>query len=139
MSDTLLLATFVQSRNVGETIEIIKENFSVVGNKLFLLQDKSNKHKKIITYNIMKNETVVFSDVIRNTISLHRKKETNTLYTLNALNEIVRGQNDGNVDKEFSVEWEDYKNTLLITYQNEISGDNEIKRINTNLINIVNV
>tara|TARA_R110000824_G_scaffold146823_1_gene315935 strand:+ start:4317 stop:4736 length:420 start_codon:yes stop_codon:yes gene_type:complete len=139
MSDTLLLATFVQSRSVADTIEKIKDNFDVIGDKIFLLQDKSNKHKKIITYNIMKNKEIIFPSVIHNTISLHRKKETNTLYTLNALNEIVKQQNDGKIDKEFSVEWDKYVNTLLITYQDEITGDNEIKIINTNLINIINI
>jgi len=139
MSDTLLLATFCQSRKVQETIEKINDNFDILGDKLFLLQDKSNKHKKIITYNIIKTENLLFSNIIGNTISLHRKKETNTLYTLNALNEIVRRQNDGVVDNKFSVNWEDYRNTLLITYQNDRDDSTELRIINTSLINIVNI
>jgi len=139
MSDTLLLATFCQSRKVQETIEKINDNFDILGDKLFLLQDKSNKHKKIITYNIIKTENLLFSNIIGNTISLHRKKETNTLYTLNALNEIVRKQNDGVVDNKFSVNWEDYRNTLLITYQNDRDDSTELRIINTSLINIVNI
>ena len=139
MSDTLLLATFVQSRNVPETIDKIKENFSIVGDKLFLLQDKSSLHKKIITYNIMKSDNIVFSDIISNTISLHRKKETNTLYTLNALNEIVKKQNEGKTDASFSVNWEDYRNTLLITYHNDTTNQNDIKIINTALISIIDL
>lgn len=139
MSDTLLLATFCQSRKVQETIEKINDNFDILGDKLFLLQDKSNKHKKIITYNIIKTENLLFSNIIGNTISLHRKKETNTLYTLNALNEIVRRQNDGVVDNKFSVSWEDYRNTLLLTYQNDRDDSTELRIINTSLINIVNI
>lgn len=139
MSDTLLLATFCQSRKVQETIEKINYNFDILGDKLFLLQDKSNKHKKIITYNIIKTENLLFSNIIGNTISLHRKKETNTLYTLNALNEIVRRQNDGVIDNNFSVNWEDYRNTLLITYQNDRDDSTELRIINTSLINIVNI
>lgn len=139
MSDTLLLASFCQSRKIQETLENIKMNFDILGDKVFLLQDKSNKHKKIITYNVMKQSGLVFSDVINNTISLHRKKETNTLYTLNALNEIVRQQNNGVVDNNFSVQWEDYKNCLLITYQNEEDKQIELKRINTSLIKIINI
>lgn len=139
MSDTLLLATFCQSRNVQETLENIKDNFDILGNKVFLLQDKSSKHKKIITYNIMKTQGLVFSDVISNTISLHRKKETNTLYTLNALNEIVRLQNNGSVDNKFSVDWDQYRSSLLITYQDEIKQTTELRKINTNLIKIINI
>lgn len=139
MSDTLLLATFCQSRKIQETLENIKDNFDILGGKVFLLQDKSHKHKKIITYNIMKSQGIVFSDIISNTISLHRKKETNTLYTLNALNEIVKTQNNGNVDNQFSVNWEEYRNCLLITYQNDIGNRTELRIINTRLINIVNI
>jgi len=139
MSDTLLLATFCQSRNVEETLDIIKSNFSILGDKVFLLQDKSNKYKKVLTYNIMKDKNIIFSEIISNTISLHRKKETNTLYTLNALNEIVRKQNNGNIDNKFSVDWEKYNNSLLITYQNDTNNKTELRVIKTRLINIINI
>jgi|19_taG_2_1085344.scaffolds.fasta_scaffold00426_11 hypothetical protein len=139
MSDTLLLATFVRTQNINDVVDTISQNFDVVGNKLFMLQDVVNKHKKIITYNINKDRDVVFSDIIQNTISLHRKKETNTLYTLNALNEVVKEQNDGELNKSFSVDWNVYKNTLLITYKDDITGEMYLKKINTRLLNIVNL
>jgi hypothetical protein len=139
MSDTLLLATFVRTQNINDVVDTISQNFDVVGNKLFMLQDVANKHKKIITYNINKDRDVVFSDIIQNTISLHRKKETNTLYTLNALNEVVKEQNDGELNKSFSVDWNVYKNTLLITYKDDITGEMYLKKINTRLLNIVNL
>ena len=104
ISDTLLLATFCKARNVRITIDLIADSFEVVSGKIFVLQDESDRYKKILTYNIVKDQTV-FSDVIKNTISLHRKKETNTLYTLNALNEVVRDQNNVKVDSNFSVDW----------------------------------
>ena len=104
MADTLLLATFCKARDVKETIDLIATEFEVVGGKIFVLQDESDRYKKILTYNIVKEE-IVFSEVIKNTISLHRKKETNTLYTLNALNEVVRDQNNVKVDSNFSVDW----------------------------------
>ena len=139
MSDTLLLATFVRTQNINDVINTISRNFDVVDNKLFMLQDVVNKHKKIITYNINKDKDVVFSDIIQNTISLHRKKETNTLYTLNALNEVVKEQNDGELNKSFSVDWNVYRNTLLITYKDDITGETYLKKINTKLLNIVNL
>ena len=103
-----------------------------------MLQDESDRYKKILTYNIVKEE-IVFSDVIKNTISLHRKKETNTLYTLNALNEVVRDQNNGNVDPKFSVNWEPHRNTLLVTYKDDETGEQFLRRIETRLISIVNL
>jgi|TARA_R110000824_G_scaffold164685_10_gene341053 hypothetical protein len=139
MSDTLLLATFVRTQNITDVIDAISLNFDVVGNKLFMLQDVANKQKKIITYNINKDRDVVFSDVIQDTISLHRKKETNTLYTLNALNEVVKEQNGGELNKSFSVDWNVYQNTLLITYKDDVTGEMYLKKISTRLLNIVNL
>ena len=137
ISDTLLLATFCKARNVKSTIDLITDIFEVLGGKIFILQDESDRYKKILTYNIVKDE-VVFSDVIKNTISLHRKKEVNSLYTLNALNEVVKIQNNGVLDSKFSVEWEDYRNTLLVTYKEE-DGEQKLRRINTRLISVVNI
>tara|TARA_R100001244_G_scaffold123967_2_gene93751 strand:- start:1529 stop:1954 length:426 start_codon:yes stop_codon:yes gene_type:complete len=137
ISDTLLLATFCKARNVRTTIDLISDSFEVVGGKIFILQDESDRYKKILTYNIVKDE-IVFSDVIKNTISLHRKKEVNSLYTLNALNEVVKIQNNGVLDPRFSVEWEEFRNTLLVTYKDE-DGDQKLRRVDTRLISIVNV
>jgi pyoverdine/dityrosine biosynthesis protein Dit1 len=137
ISDTLLLATFCKARNVRTTIDLISDSFEVVGGKIFILQDESDRYKKILTYNIVKDE-IVFSDVIKNTISLHRKKEVNSLYTLNALNEVVKIQNNGVLDAKFSVEWEEFRNTLLVTYKEE-DGEQKLRRVDTRLISIVNV
>ena len=50
-----------------------------------------------------------------NTILIHRKKDTNTLYTVNALNEIIKTVNNGVLDKTYIITWENYKNSLLLT------------------------
>ena len=139
MADTLLLATFCKARDVKTTIDLVATEFEVVGGKIFVLQDESDRYKKILTYNIVKEEEVVFSDIIKNTISLHRKKETNTLYTLNALNEVVKEQNNGHEDPKFSVNWEPHRNTLLVTYKDDDSGEQFLRRIETRLISIVNL
>ena len=48
-------------------------------------------------------------------MAIHRKKETNTLYTINALNEVIRELNGGVLDKRFPIPWNDYYNCLLLT------------------------
>jgi hypothetical protein len=134
----LLLATFVKSGNVRHVVDLIKNNFEVVSGKIFVLQDESDRNKKILTYNII-NDELVFSEIISNTISLHRKQETNTLYTLNALNEVVKLENDGYEGAEYPVNWENWRNCLVVTQKNEETGDFELKRIDTRLNNIINI
>ena len=84
----------------------------------------------ICTYNVEKLE-----DFIRNskTMAIHRKKETNTLYTINALNEALREDNGGVLDKSFSLDWTKYQNSLLLT------NDSGLNIIKTKLYQIVNV
>lgn len=136
--NNLLLATFVRGYNVNKIVDIITENFEVISNKIFLLQDKGDPKRKILTFNIV-NEGVEFSEIVHNTISLHRKQDTNTLYTLNALNEVVKEQNNGIVDPSFSVDWGDFRNCLLVTQRDDESGEFVLKKIDTKLLQIINV
>jgi hypothetical protein len=71
--------------------------------------------------------------MIDNTILVHRKKQTNTLYTINALNELIKSINSGVLDKSFAVNWNDYKNCILLI---QTDGFN---RIDTKVKTIINL
>ena len=81
------------------------------------------------TYNVEYNED--FMQGIPDTISLHRKKHTNTLYTINALNDLIRELNGGKLDKSFSIEWANYRNCLLLT------NDGGLNKIPTKIYKII--
>ena len=81
----------------------------------------------------MEYEDDHISENIPNTISLHRKKQSNTLYTINALNEVIRDLNGGVLDKRFPIPWEQYQNSLLLT------NDSGLNKIPTRIYKIVNV
>ena len=55
-------------------------------NKIFVLEVKDN-NEFVLTYNI---EMSNLASIPENTILVHRKKESNTLYTINALNELIK-------------------------------------------------
>ena len=85
----------------------------------------------MLTYNVdMGNSINEFS--VKNTILVHRKKQTNTLYTINALNELVKSLNNGYLDKSYPINWNDYKNCILL-----IQADG-YKRIDTKIREIIN-
>ena len=46
---------------------------------------------------------------------VHRKKQTNTLYTINALNQAVALQHNGETGKHLKLDWSEYENCLLLT------------------------
>jgi hypothetical protein len=84
--------------------------------KIFVLEVKDN-NEYVLTYNI---EMANIANIPDNTILVHRKKESNTLYTINALNELIKKLNGGVVDTRYQVDWQHYKNTILLTQQNEL-------------------
>jgi len=80
------------------------------------------------TYNVEASTDITILD---NTISLHRKKNTNTLYTINALNRLIESVNNGVLDTSFQVDWENYRNCMLLT------NDTGLKRVDTEVHEII--
>jgi hypothetical protein len=132
---TVLLASFIDRKDLDTAVQKIKENFVIVSSKIFILKNKNDENKLVLTYNIqVDGERVQFDQHIPGTVNLHRKKETNTLYTLNALNEIVKAENNGQLDKKFQISWLNYANCILITQRSK-----GLVRIETELEKILNL
>ena len=111
---TQLLATFTTKTDLDKTIENIKGAYTIAFSKIYVLQNENNVNELICTYNVDLEKGADYNDV-KGTISLHRKKHSNTLYTINALNEVIANLNNGLVDSKFIVPWENFKNTLMVT------------------------
>ena len=86
----------------------------------------------MLTYNVDMNNSSSES-MVNNTILVHRKKQTNTLYTINALNESIKSLNNGVLDKRFPIEWNDYRNCILLI---QTEGFN---KIDTKIREIINL
>jgi len=111
---TQLLATFTTKTDLDKIIEKIKGAYTIAFGKIYVLQNEGNVNELICTYNVDLEAGADYNDV-KGTISLHRKKHSNTLYTINALNEVIANLNNGLVDSKFIVPWENFKNTLMVT------------------------
>jgi hypothetical protein len=107
---------------------MITSRYSILYNKLFILES-SQTTEYLITYNIDTEKPL--DTIPDNTILLHRKKESNTLYTINALNTLIKSLNEGKVDSNFKVNWPDYQNSVLLT-----QGD-DLRVINTKIYKII--
>ena len=129
---TQLLCTFTTQHNLKQSIRDITKNFKVVFEKIYVLQNEDNTKELICTYNVDQDDDIDFNSV-DNTISLHRKKISNTLYTINALNELIKTINNGVLDTKYQVPWELYKNMILIT------NKEGLQRIPTRILKIINL
>lgn len=117
MKDTQLLCTFAVPTEYKLLVEQIKSFYTLSNNKIFVFNNEKNNNELYLTYNILHGEAA--RKKLPNTISIHRKKQTNTLYTLNAMNKLITEENNGVFDKTYQLNWEYYNNSLIIT--NEVS------------------
>jgi hypothetical protein len=124
-----LFCTFTQLDDLDTLIYEVSNSYDVLYKKIFVLQVKSNE-EYVITYNVDQGN---ISSIPENTILVHRKKETNTLYTINALNTLIKSLNEGIVDTKFPIDWQHYRNCILLTQHNEL------KQLNTKIYKIINL
>lgn len=110
---TQLLCTFAHRNNLDIVTEYIKQNFTIPEHRIFVFSNDEIRSELYCTFNAEDNG---FRG--KNTISIHRKKETNTLYTVNALNEVIMNLNNGILDKSMLLPWENFENSFLLTTEN---------------------
>ena len=126
-----LYCTFVEPNEIKEVSENIQSSYKILFDKIFVLESLEGD-KVMLTYNVdLGNSNSDFA--IGNTILVHRKKQTNTLYTINALNELIKSLNGGVLDKSYSINWDDYRNCILL-----VQADG-YKKINTKIKEIINL
>ena len=126
-----LYCTFVEPNEIEEIIQKIQSSYKVLFDKIFVLESLDGE-KIMLTYNVdMGNVEGEFA--VGNTILVHRKKQTNTLYTINALNELIKSLNNGVLDKSFSIDWNNYRNCILL-----VQADG-YKKIKTKIKEIINL
>ena len=129
---TQLLATFTTKDNLDDIVDDITNAYKIIFNKIYVLQNEDNTDELICTYNVDTENGVDYNKV-KGTISLHRKKHSNTLYTINALNEVIANLNNGIIDSKFLVPWENFKNTLMVT------NSDGLNKISTRIYKIVKI
>lgn len=98
-----LYATIVEEPYLDDKINVIK---NVYKNKIFVFSSLNNQN--IITFQAEKN--IILQDIF----VINRNKDTNTLFTINALNYLIKQVNAGVVDTSIRIQWEAYRNCILV-------------------------
>ena len=124
-----LFCTFTDLEGLDALIEDIRSKYTIIYNKMFVLEIVG-KDEYVVTYNVDQGNVHTIPD---NTILVHRKKESNTLYTINALNELIKKLNGGVVDTKYQVDWQHYRNCVLLTQHNDLN------QLNTKIYKIIEV
>lgn len=125
-----LLCSFAANNRLLDTIASITSRYTIMYDKMFVLESPQTT-EYLITYNIHTENGV--NEIPENTILVHRKKESNSLYTINALNCLIKQLNNGVLDSSYMVNWNDYKNSVLLT-----QGP-DLRIIETKIFKIINL
>ena len=123
-----LLCTFSTSSDFQKNVKEVMEFYDVYNKRIFAFVNTKNPKEIFLTYNVLNMQKNL--PKFPNTILIHRKKQTNTLYTLNAMNRLIEEEN-GSLDKNYVVNWKLYENSLIIT------GDVSIRIISLKIYSVI--
>jgi hypothetical protein len=126
-----LFCTFTAPEELDNTLNTLTTKYTILYSKIFVLESLSTE-EYVCTYNI-DTFNMEQQSVLPNTILLHRKKESNTLYTINALNALIKSLNNGILDTNYRITWLDYKNSILLIQNNDLNV------IQTKIYKIINL
>ena len=132
MEESQLLCTFTTVDDLDNTLAIIQKTYRLLFNKIYVLENIEDNTQLILTYNVEKRDSVQLTPPA-STISVHRKKFTNTIYTINAINKLIESLNNGKLDTKFKIDWGTLKNMVLVT------AYGKLKVVNTKLLKIIEI
>ena len=127
---TQLLCTFCKRDELEDTCKNITDKYEIAFNKIFVLENVDDTNQFVLTYNVVDAD---LNDILESTISVHRKKQSNTIYTINALNKLIMELNNGILDKKFKINWDELQNIVLVT------AYGKLKKISTQLDEIIHL
>ena len=128
---TQLLCTFSTKQDLEKHIDLIKSNYTLAYNYIYILQNKNIPNELFVTYNVVVENQQ--PNLEMKTILVHRKKQSNTLYTINALNNVIMEATGGQLDNKFEVDWEKYRNCILVT------NTEGVKKIYTRVFDVIDL
>jgi hypothetical protein len=129
--NTQLLCLFTTKEELDKSLEFVLNEYILTNPNVFVLESKTNLGELYITFNVEKGSSAISSEW--KTILVHRKKQSNTIYTINALNEVVKSKTGGMLDNSYQLEWDEYKNCIITT------SPSGYKKIPTKVFKAINI
>lgn len=106
-----LLCTFTYLDRLTTSISLIYKTYTTENvSNMICYSYVESPNNVICVYNVYDCQ-----HRLKDTISINRKKQSNTFYSINALNALIRSLNNGVLDKTFAVEWNKFEDTLLLS------------------------
>lgn len=123
MDKRKLMASFTTSSKIKNFVEYLYKN--ELTDKIFILKNGKQKNVYIVTYNLLKEMDMsnLREYGVLNTLIIQRNKDTNTLYSINALNYILEDESlkTEKSKKDIKIDWSKYKNVFITTSDKKVN------------------
>lgn len=125
----LLLASFLRPEYLDSFLNKIKKKFDIKKEQIFFFKIEDGSY--LLTYKVyvdFENKIDIKKELPK-TIQIHKKGDT--IFTINALNKLIEKESglNGNVNyKEYKINWDDYKNKMILLKNDNLEITN-IERI----------
>jgi len=118
----IIIGTFVRKNKILSFLENLKNVFRVNLNKIFIYSIDTNKFEYLVTFKTFDKEK--FIKGLNNATVMHVKN--GCLFSINALNKLIEKENENSEkpNNEYLVDWDKYKDKLIIQTNGELSLSN---------------
>ena len=118
----IIIGTFVRKNKILSFLENLKNAFRVNLNKIFVYSIDTNKFEYLVTFKTFDKEK--FIKGLSNATVMHVKN--GCLFSINALNKLIEKENKNSEkpNNEYLIDWDKYKDKLIIQTNGELSLSN---------------
>ena len=121
----IIIGTFVKKNRILSFIETLRNDFNIRLEKVFIYSIDTNPREYLVTFKTFDKEKFIKN--LNNATVMHVKN--GCLFSINALNRLIERDNEGSdlPNNEYIVDWDKYKDKLIIITNGELSISNLTK------------
>lgn len=114
----IIIGTFVRKNKILSFLEILRGDYGIKLEKVFVYEIDTNQSEYLVTFKTFDKDR--FIKKISNATVMHVKN--GCLFSINALNRLIEKEKGDNVpNNEYLVDWNKYKDNLIILTGGELS------------------
>jgi len=120
----IIIGTFVKKNKILSFIESLRNDFNIKFDKIYVHSIDTNPREYLVTFKTFDKEKFIKN--LSNSTVMHVKN--GCLFSINALNKLIeRDKDNDKPNNEFLVDWDKYKDKLVIITNGELSVSNLTK------------
>jgi len=123
-TNRIIIGTFVKKNRILSFLETLRTEYKIRLDKVFVYSIDTNQAEYLVSFKTFDKDK--FIRKISNATVMHVKN--GCLFSINALNKLIeKEKNDDKPNNEYLIDWDTYKDKLIILTNGELSVSNLTK------------